>query len=86
MFLASLSIFFKIIALHGAHLLHAPILQSTAQLFVRHFRDFFSAGHFLPPYLAFVVTLRVVVCLPPPQVFEQDGKSVIDFYQLFGAC
>ena len=60
--------------LHAAHLPQAPILQLTGQLFVWHFCDFVSAGHFLPPYLAFLVTLRVVVCLPPPQVLEHFGQ------------
>ena len=42
---------------------------------------------YLPPYLASVITLRVVVCAPPPQVFEHDGQPAHgETTQLTGQC
>ena len=42
---------------------------------------------YLPPYFAAVITLRVVVCAPPPQVFEHDGQPAHgETTQLTGQC
>jgi hypothetical protein len=60
--------------LHELHFAHEPILQLTGHFFVLHFCDFLSAGHFLPPLAALVVTLRLVVCVPPPHFLEHDGQ------------
>jgi hypothetical protein len=62
-------------------------MQCTGQLCVWHFCVLLSAGHALPPYLAVVVTVRLVVCAPPPQVFEHDGQPAHgETTQLTGQC
>jgi len=61
--------------------------QCTGQLCVWHFCVLLSAGHALPPYLAGVTTVRVVVCAPPPHVFEHDGQPAHgETTQLTGQC
>jgi hypothetical protein len=50
---------------------HDDTTQSTGHFFVLQTADEESAAHFLPPYLAWRVILRLRVFLPPAQVLLQ---------------
>ena len=65
--------------LHLPYAAHALTTQWTGQPRVLHFCVFFrGCGHALPPYAFATSTLRVVVCVPPPQVLEHDGQPAHD--------
>lgn len=73
--------------LHAVQAFHELILQWTGQPLVRHDRDLARDGQPLPPYFGLVVILRVVFCVPPPQVFEHAGQPFHDdTAQSIGQC
>jgi hypothetical protein len=61
--------------LQSLHAPQSPTTQGREQGVVLQSASSVKAGHPAPPLAAGVITVRVRVCLPPPQVAEQVEKS-----------